>query len=167
MKTSIAVMLFTLMHLLILAQENKEVEPSIIASLIGNDWVGEGNLMEQKATFMMAWESLWEGKFIKLEFQNKRKGNDDNKIVFKAIASYKIGDDGKVLGNWFDSRGVSFPLRGTVKENMLTILWGDVDSENGKTIYLYKNNNVLVEDFILVNGRFSKFGNATYIQNIK
>ncbi|MBG6129486.1 uncharacterized protein YifN (PemK superfamily) [Aquimarina sp. EL_43] len=115
----------------------------------------------------MDWQSLWDGKFIKLDFQNKRKAKDNGEIVFLATAYYKIENDGKVVGNWFDNRGVSFPLRGTINDNVMTILWGSEETEKGKTIYHYHINSdkITVEDFILNKGEYFKFGNAIYRAN--
>ena len=141
--------------------ENKE--HAIITALVNKNWNGTGMLMGKKATFTMDWQRVLDNQFIKLEFQNKRKSENNEDIVFKAIAFYKIVNDTTLIGNWFDNRGISFPLKGHVKENELTIHWGNDETEMGKTIYQYTNNTIItVEDFIMNNGKYYKFGNATY-----
>ena len=145
-------------------QNDKQREYSIITALVDNKWTGSGVLMGKEATFMMDWQRVLSNKFIKLDFQNKRKSGDNDYIVFKATAFYKIVNDSTVVGNWFDNRGMTFPLKGSIRENELTILWGDDETETGKTIYHYSkdNNNITVEDFVRNNGKYYNFGNATY-----
>ena len=144
-----------------LSSENEEY--SIITALINKDWNGTGMLMGKNATFAMDWQRGLGNQFIKLEFQNKRKSENNDAIIFKATALYKVVNDTLVTGNWFDNRGVSFPLKGHIKETELIIFWGNEETEMGKTIYRYMNNKVITtEDFIMNNGNYYKFGNATY-----
>jgi len=145
-------------------QDDKQGEYSIIAALIDKNWTGAGILMGKEATFIMDWQRVLGNKFIKLEFQNKRKSGDNEYIVFKATAFYKMVNDTMVVGNWFDNRGMTFPLKGSINENELAILWGNEETEMGKTIYHHKkdNNEIIVEDFVKKNGKYSNFGSATY-----
>ena len=78
--------------------------------------------MGNDATFTMDWQRTLNNSFLKLEFQNKQKLGDNRYIVFNATAFYKIVNDTTVVGNWFDSRGVTFPLKGSLKENELIII---------------------------------------------
>lgn len=144
-------------------QDDKQKEFAIIKALLENNWEGSGILMRKEATFSMEWQRVLNNKFMKLEFHNKRKSADNENIVFKATAFYKIVNDTTVIGNWFDNRGVTFPLNGSVNEHEMTILWGNEETEMGKTIYSYSGDHTIaVEDFILSNGEYYKFGSATY-----
>lgn len=145
-------------------QENKQKEYSIISALVDNNWTGTGILMGKEATFTMDWQKVLHNKFIKLEFQNKRKSEDNETMVFKATGFYKIVNDTTIVGNWYDNRGITFALKGFIKENELTIIWGNDNTEMGKTIYHYIKdyNKITVEDFVMQNGKYAKFGNATY-----
>jgi hypothetical protein len=144
--------------------DNKKKEHSIITALLDKNWTGTGVLMGKEASFTLDWQRVLRNQFIKLEFQNKRKSTDNEYIVFKATAFYKIVNDTMVVGNWFDNRGMTFPLKGSIKENELTILWGNDETEMGKTIYRYINdsNRISVEDFVFSNGKYLKFGTADY-----
>lgn len=136
---------------------------SIVTALVNTNWDGVGMLMGKKATFTMNWQKVLGKQFIKLEFQNKRTPENSEAIVFKATAFYKIANDSTITGNWFDNRGMTFPLKGHIKENELTMFWGSDTTEKGKTIYRHPNNTTItVEDFILTNGEYYKFGSATY-----
>ena len=144
-------------------KDDKKKDYSILSALVDKNWDGSGVLMGKDAKFSMDWQSVLGDKFLKLEFQNQRKSEDGKNIVFRATAFYKIVNDTSVVGNWFDNRGVTFPLKGSIKENVMTILWGSDDTEQGKTIYSYSTENVInVEDFVMNKGTYFKFGNATY-----
>jgi hypothetical protein len=141
----------------------KNGEHTIITALVDKNWNGDGMLMGKEATFTMDWQHVLNDQFVKLEFQNKRKSGNNEDIIFSATAFYKIVNDSTVVGNWFDNRGISFPLTGTIHENELIILWGNAETEMGKTIYrCTSNNEITVEDFILRNEKYIKFGYATY-----
>lgn len=156
--TTLIFLVFT--SILLNAQNN---ESTILEVLTNTKWEGTGMLMGKKATFAMDWQSVLNNQFIKLDFQNKRKSSDSKDIIFKATAFYKIVDGTKIIGNWFDNRGVTLPLKGSVNNNSLIIFWGNDESEKGKTIYSHTDNNeIYVEDFIFNNGEYIKFGYATY-----
>lgn len=146
------------------SQKIDKVEYPIVNALVKQEWKGFGVLMGKEATFKMKWKKVLNDKFLKLEFENKRKSGDNTYIPFKANAYYKIIED-KIEGHWFDSRGVSFPLSGVLQNNSITIFWGTEETEKGKTVYTYtKLENIVVEDFIFKNGEYLKFGKATYIK---
>jgi len=102
-------------------QDDNPKEYSIIDELIDECWTGSGTLMGQEAIFTMDWQRVLGNKFIKLEFQNERKTKDNEPIVFRATAFYKFVNDSTVVGNWFDNRGMTFPLKGNIRDNELTI----------------------------------------------
>lgn len=126
-------------------------------------WTGTGTLMNSPATYTMHWSQELDNAFYTLDFQNNRKGTDGNDITFKAKAYYKVTQDTIVSGTWFDARGVQFPLKGTVSDDILTIFWGSPETEQGKTVYTYtKDVGVTVQDYILNKENYYKFGTATY-----
>ncbi len=130
------------------------------------NWKGEGVLMGSKASFEMAWEPILDGKFYELTFQNQRE--ESKQFIFKARGVYQVRENNKVSGTWFDSRGFSFPLKGEVSEDTLIIFWGSPELEEGKTIYTIKaDSTIFVEDYILKDGEFIKFGNAEYAKTIR
>ena len=71
--------------------------------------------------------------------------------------------DGQVSGTWFDSRGVSFPLKGSFTDTELLIEWGSPDIETGRTVYtLSVSGDLVVTDYVNSNGREIRFGEAIY-----
>lgn len=164
MNKAFILIIFSIISLTLNAQNNNHKEHTILTALIDENWTGEGILMGKEATFSMNWNSVLDNKFIKLEFENKRKSLDNEDVIFRATAYYKIVGDSTVVGHWFDNRGVTFSLKGTVKEDELIILWGNEETEIGKTFYHYNDdsNKITVEDYIMNEGRYAKFGSAFY-----
>ncbi len=122
-------------------------------------WEGSGSLYNTEATFGMEWEKVLNNKFYRLDFMNAL-----NNGAFSMVAHgyYQIEGD-SVTGYWLDSRGVSFPLSGTLDNLTLTIYWGTVDFEQGRTEYTLLNSDEMeVTDFVLRNGEYAQFGKAIY-----
>ena len=121
---------------------------------------GNGQLMQKPATFSMSWTAVLDKKFYKLSFYNQQDGSS---LKFKAIGFYKVLENNKVEGSWFDNRGITFPLHGYFDETSLTIFWGTADTEEGKTIYKLKEDGSLETlDFLKTQKGFVAFANAVY-----
>ncbi len=119
--------------------------------------------MGSEASFSMNWEWTLNDKFLKLTFENSRKSKEGNAIVFSANGYYKLLSDSALEGTWFDSRGITFPLTGTITDSALTIIWGTPESEQGKTVYsVDADGQVNVVDFFLSNDQYQQFGQANY-----
>jgi len=135
-----------------------------ISEKLAGDWTGKGTLMGQTASFTMQWSWQLEHQFLRLKFQNMRIPKDRTPQTLTAHAYYSITNDSTVIGTWFDSRGITLPLSGTIKDDVLTIFWGDSETEQGKTIYTYDTarNKMGVTDYILSAEKYHKFGTAVY-----
>ena len=122
-------------------------------------WEGSGTLYNTAATFSMEWEQVLNAQFLRLDFSNAL---DSGAFSMNAHGYYKIDGD-SLTGHWFDSRGVSFPLTGVVKDQTMIIHWGTTDFEQGRTEYaLLAPGKMEVTDFVLRNGEYAQFGKATY-----
>lgn len=123
-------------------------------------WVGSGTLMGNEAHFEMKWEDVLNDQFLKLTFEN---GFSDGSFNMQAIAYYKLNKDGTITGNWFDSRGTTFPLNGTFTSSSITTVWEDSGVERGRTEYkILESKEIQVIDFVLRNGTYQKFAEAIY-----
>ena len=134
----------------------------IVGELIAKTWTGQGELMGNNATFEMQWSHALDGRFVQLEFKNEMTLKNGNTIVFKSHAFYKFNNDKTIEGMWFDSRGIYFPLKGTFNDTEIQINWGSPEIEQGKTIYTLSGETIQVKDFVLKEGEYVHFGNATY-----
>ncbi|MFP2994814.1 hypothetical protein ABN763_02840 [Spongiivirga sp. MCCC 1A20706] len=129
--------------------------------VLNQKWVGSGELFGSKASFQMQWQMILDGKFWELSFQNQREQSEEFK--FKAKGVYQIKDDEQLKGIWFDSRGITFPLKGNFSEDSLTIFWGTPETEEGKTIYTVNHNGLIsVIDFVLKDKELVPFATASY-----
>ena len=151
-----AVIMLSLIPVLVFGQ-------SLPDQMSAHPWTGSGILMGSPATFEMHWRWELGKRFLKLEFQNKRETADGKEIVFKAHAYYKAVGDSLYEGTWFDSRGVTFPLRGVVRHNEFIVEWGSEETELGRTVYTVQSpGEMKVTDFIFRDDRHIKFGEAAY-----
>ena len=117
-------------------------------------WKGVGTLMGSETEFEMTWKWVLGDQFLKLEFDNGRISSN---------AYYQPQSDSLFEGTWFDSRGITFPVKGTLKDSTFTVLWGSLETEQGKTVYmLVSNTEMRVEDYFLRDEKYVKFGEAKY-----
>ena len=131
--------------------------------ITAHPWSGSGTLMGSPAAFEMHWQWELDERFLKLEFKNSRQTADGREISFRAHAYYRVVGDSLLEGNWFDSRGVTFPLQGLIKGNEITVEWGSEETEMGRTVYVLKSpGEMAVTDYVFSDGRYSKFGEAAY-----
>lgn len=123
------------------------------------NWEGSGTLFGMEARFSMIWEKTLNDKFLKLTFQNRFMDKNNNVRVMDAQGFYNT-ETGK--GHWFDSRGQMLPLALEMDKKTLKVLWGDENTEQGKTIYMIVGKKMAVEDYVVKNGEYSAFGKAEY-----
>lgn len=118
--------------------------------------------MGSEAKFEMQWDKVLDGQFFRLEFKNETTGENE-KMAMKATGYYKLIDESAFVGTWFDSRGITFPLKGKVLDNQLIVEWGTPETEVGRSVYtIQSNGQVLVEDYIKQQGKDVLFAKALY-----
>ena len=101
---------------------------------LNGSWRGEGKTLEMPATLRMSWEWVLGEKFLRLSLKNEMRAASGNVQLFEGHAYYQPSE-GKCEGTWFDSRGMSFPIKCTVEGQSLTAMWGATGQENGKSVY--------------------------------
>lgn len=127
---------------------------------LAGDWQGAGEVRGMASAQKMSWEPALDGKFLRLSFDNRMTGEGGGEWRFSAQAFYRIQDDGTIAGTWFDSRGTSFPLSGSIDAgDTLTILWGTDDTERGRSRYRLNAAGLEVTDEVLMpDGGWRTFG---------
>lgn len=134
----------------------------VTKNLIGS-WSGTGTLFGAPAEFAMEWQWVLGASFLQLTFENRMSRAKGDDIVLNAKAFYQFTDNDGLEGTWFDSRGMKLPLNATFKDSALVTLWGTPDTEQGRTVYkVVSNIRIDVEDFVLKEGEWKKFGEAIY-----
>jgi hypothetical protein len=133
----------------------------LVAALAGN-WQGAGEVRGMPSKQEMRWESVLDGRFLRLSFDNRMTAPDGKEWRFQADAYYRIQADGTIAGTWFDSRGVSFPLEGTAEPGgAMTILWGTADTELGRSSYRITEAGLDVTDEVQgPDGTWRTFGRS-------
>lgn len=128
-----------------------------------DSWTGSGTLLGSEAEFNMKWTWELNDNFLKLEFQNKRTSGSGQELVLQSHAYYQPKNDSLFAGTWFDSRGVSFPVKGTLSDSTFTVNWGSPETEQGRTVYaLVSQEEATVTDYVLQGENYVKFGEASY-----
>ncbi|MGH8251091.1 MAG: hypothetical protein ACREVI_10430 [Steroidobacteraceae bacterium] len=147
----------------ILASNASETPAARCFGELAGSWQGTGTVNGMAADMRMTWEPALDGQFQQLTLDNRMTAADGKEWHFKAQAFYRIGDDGSITGNWFDSRGISLPLRGKVDgNNLLTIDWGGESTERGRSSYRVSREVLVVTDEVLTKeGDFRVFGRTT------
>jgi hypothetical protein len=135
-----------------------------IASLkrLEGTWAGDGRFMGNAARLELRYEWVLNGKFLRLSLKNDSKTPAGERQVFEGHAYYELKSDNTISGAWFDSRGVSFALKGSFEGDALTVLWGNPGQEQGKSVYRLVDSGTLeVIDLVqLKDGTFRQFATA-------
>jgi len=144
------------------AAADESAAAQALASLVG-DWRGEGTTSGMPSKQQLHWESVLGGKFVRLTLDNRMTTPDGKEWHFEAQALYRVQADGTVGGTWFDSRGFTFPLKGTADDaGTLTVDWGSDDTERGRSHYRIADGKLEVTDEVQEkDGTLRVFGRST------
>lgn len=131
---------------------------SIFKRLHGS-WTGDGKTLEMPANLRMTWEWVLGEKFLRLSLKNEMKAASGNVQLFEGHAYYQPSE-AKCEGTWFDSRGMSFPIKCSVEGQALTAMWGAPGQENGKSVYtiLVGGKLEVVDSVKQKDGSWKEFG---------
>ena len=104
--------------------------------------------------------------FFRFVFDNRMTAADGKESRFRAEAFYRVGPDGGISGNWFDSRGMALPLTGSVDENgALVILWGTEETERGRSTYRLADDALEITDEVVgEDGNWRVFGQTRLVR---
>ena len=123
-----------LAFLLVLSIPNpaKSQQNAFLSRLEGN-WQGEGKAFGMAAKLQLRWEWVLGKKFLRLTIKNEMT-RPNGPQMFEGQAYYQAIAADKFEAHWFDSRGVTFPIKGHLESDSLIALWGSPDKEEGKSI---------------------------------
>ncbi len=102
--------------------------------LVGT-WQGAGKAFGMDARMQIKWEEVLGNKFVRLSLKNEMRAPSGQTQIFEGHAYYQSTAEGLYEAKWFDSRGVSFPIKGQVEGEALIAFWGSPEQEQGKSVY--------------------------------
>ncbi len=139
-----------------------DVAAAVFTRLAGT-WQGTGTTSGMPSVQRLQWEPVLDAAFVRLTLENRMTMTDGKEWRFQAQAFYKVSPDGRIAGTWFDSRGLTFPLAGSVDDaGVLTIDWGSDDTERGRSRYRIADGALEVTDEVQgKDGALSVFGQST------
>ena len=141
---------------------SKITSQTFFDDVIGKTWVGKGTIMKTPTEFKMNWSKTLDNQFLRLDFQNQMNTKNE-KVIFSATAFYKVKCDSIISGTWFDSQGNMYTLTGEFSNKKLTVNWGTLEKQVGKTVYeINIKGKIEVNDYVINNGKEVQFGEATY-----
>ncbi len=151
--------LAVLMLFFISLQASQTPSDPLLNRLAGN-WQGEGKAFGMPARLRITWEWVLGNKFIKLSLRNEMSGTNGQKQIFEGHAYYRPIGNGKYEAQWFDSRGMSFPIKAQAEGEALVALWGSPQQEEGRSSYkILDDGSIEVVDSVKQkDGTWQEFG---------
>ncbi|HEU4713044.1 MAG TPA: hypothetical protein VFS76_15850 [Pyrinomonadaceae bacterium] len=158
MKTAMVALFFVLVFAVPAFSQNDK-----FLNRLQGEWEGEGKAFGGAALMQIKWEWVLENKFLRLNLRNEISAPDRPKQIFQGQAYYRSNGVDKYSAHWFDSRGVSFPIKAQLEGNTLIASWGSPDTEEGKSTYQLIDESTMevVDSVKQKDGTFREFGRAT------
>lgn len=127
--------------------------PAATMSWLIGEWRGSGTMFGRPSEATLSVRPALGGRFI--EFSYRAGG-------FEGRAFYGPTPGGGWRAQWFDNRGMSFPIEAREIERSLTSDWGSAETEQGRTVYLLQPDGRLsITDSVRRDGAYRDF--ATHI----
>ena len=157
MKTAIVALFFVLVFAVPALSQNDK-----FLSRLHGEWEGEGKAFGGAAVMQIKWEWVLENKFLRLNLRNEISAPNRPKQIFEGQAYYRSNGVDKYSAHWFDSRGISFPIKAQLEGNTLIAWWGSPETEEGKSTYqlIDEVTMEIVDSVKQKDGTFREFGRA-------
>lgn len=150
--------LFAVVLLLFVPSQNNQ-----FLSRLEGSWQGDGKAFGMAANMQLKWEWVLNKKFLRLSLKNEMSTPNGQKQVFEGQAYYQATGADKYEAQWFDSRGVTFPIKAHLEGDALIAMWGSRDKEEGKSVYRLVDASTLevIDNVKQKDGTWREFGRAT------
>jgi len=99
------------------------------------DWTGQGTAFGLTAQVQTKWESVLDGKFVRLSLSYTTKTLSGVEQSFAGHGYYQAKGEGVYEGCWFDTQGNQYPIKAKLEGTSLTALWGLPGKVEGKSVY--------------------------------
>ena len=127
-------------------------------------WKGTGKMMGRDSQVQMKWESVIEGRFVRLQYRTEWQMPDGKPQAFEGHAYYQRQKDGKYRATWFDVQGATYNIDAEFDGQALTALWGPGTERRGKTVYRFTAADQLevIDTTQTKEGEWREFSRATF-----
>ncbi len=160
MKTKL--LLITLLILVCCIEIHPQANSVHFLKRLAGTWQGDGKAFGSDARMRLEIEEVLGNKFVRLSVRNEMRAANSQSYTrsFEGHAYYRLQTDDTYLATWFDSRGVTFPIKGKVEGNALIAFWGTPEQEQGKSVYrILEPGKLEVIDAVLQkDGSWKEFG---------
>lgn len=131
--------------------------------LLGS-WSGRGAIHGRPSEAKLELRPVLGGKFLELSYRLSAEGPPNFSFEGRAFYRPVAGDDGGWQADWFDSRGMAWPIAAKSEGSVLTADWGSAETERGRTVYrLLADNRLEVVDTVRqADGRWREFARHLY-----
>lgn len=142
------------------SQSTAHSKPEPFLKRLIGAWRGEGKAFGMDTRTELKWEEVLGSKFVRLTLRNEMRTAGGQTQTFEGHAYYQLNAAGAYEARWFDSRGISFPIKGEVEGDALTAFWGTPALEEGKSVYrlLAANRLEVVDSVKQKDGSWKEFG---------
>ena len=131
-------------------------------------WQGDGKTLGMNARLQMKWEPVLGGKFVRLSLRNEMTTPAGKKQIFEGHAYYQRDRASETVyeARWFDSRGLSFPIKARIEGESLVAEWGSPETEQGKSVYrlLEPNRMEVIDSVKQKDGAWKEFGKFVVVR---
>ncbi len=126
-------------------------QPAELMSWLVGDWRGSGTMFGNPSEATLSVRPVLGGRFLEFSYRAGR---------FEGRALYSLISGGRWRAQWFDNRGMTFPIVAHAIERTLTSDWGSADSEEGRTVYILAADGQLrITDSVGRDGSYREFAN--------
>ncbi len=153
--------LLSLLLLLLVPAYASSQDDKFLKRLQG-EWEGDGTALGGAARLRIKWEWVLDNKFLRLSLRSEMSAADGARRLFEGQAYYRPSGVDKYVAHWFDSRGVTFPIKAQLDGSTLVAWWGTPETEEGKSTYqlIDETTMEIVDSVKLKDGTFREFGRA-------
>ena len=160
-----------LLLVLVLALHGQVFAQSPAGTLVDRfqgSWQGDGKTLGMSARLQMKWEPVLGSKFVRLSLRNEMETPAGKKQIFEGHAYYQRDRASETIyeARWFDSRGLSFPIKARIEGESLVAEWGSPETEQGKSIYrlLEPNRMEVIDSVKQKDGAWKEFGRFSVVR---
>ena len=122
-------------------------------------WSGHGAIHGRSSAARLELRPALGGKFLELSYRLSADGSPPFSFEGRAFYRAVVGRGSEWRADWFDSRGMAWPIAAKSGDRTLTADWGNETSERGRTVYRLLADGRLeaVDTVRQADGRWSEF----------